>query len=50
LITTQAIRRSLFDSVTDFKRKLDELVTHYNQLPKPFMWTVTAELILSGKL
>jgi hypothetical protein len=39
LITTQAIRRSSFDSVADLKRKIDEFVKHYNQHPKPFMWT-----------
>lgn len=46
LITTQAIRRESFDSVTDLKRKIDAFVKHYNQHPKPFMWTATAESIL----
>jgi putative transposase len=46
LITTQAIRRGSFDSVTDLKRKINDFVEHYNQHPKPFMWTATAESIL----
>jgi putative transposase len=46
LITNQAIRRGSFDSVTDLKRKISEFVDHYNEHPKPFMWTATAESIL----
>jgi ribosomal protein S15P/S13E len=33
--------------VADLKRKIDEFVKHYNQHPKPFMWTATAESILA---
>ncbi len=47
LITHQAIRRGSFDSVTDLKRKITEFVDHYNQHPRPFMWTATAESILA---
>ncbi len=47
LITNQAIRRGSFDSVTDLKRKISEFVEHYNQHPRPFMWTATAESILA---
>jgi transposase len=47
LITNQAIRRGSFDSVTDLKRKITEFVDHYNQHPRPFMWTATAESILA---
>jgi len=47
LITNQAIRRGSFDSVTDLKRKISEFVDHYNQHPRPFMWTATAESILA---
>lgn len=47
LITNQAIRRGSFDSVADLRRKIDEFVKHYNQHPKPFMWTATAESILA---
>jgi hypothetical protein len=35
LITTQAIRRGSFGSVTDLKRKIEEFVNHYNQHPRP---------------
>lgn len=47
LITNQAIRRGSFDSVTDLKRKINEFVERYNQHPKPFMWTATADSILA---
>lgn len=46
LITQQAIRRGSFDSVSDLKRKINEFVEHYNQHPRPFMWTATADSIL----
>ena len=46
LITQQAIRRGSFDSVANLKRKINEFVGQYNQHPKPFMWTATAESIL----
>ena len=49
LITNQAIRRGSFDSVTDLKRRIDTFVSHYNQHPRPFMWTATADSIL-GKI
>jgi putative transposase len=47
LITNQAIRRGSFQSVTDLKRQITAFVDHYNQHPKPFMWTATAESILA---
>jgi len=47
LITQQAIRRGSFDSVTDLKRKINDFVVHYNQHPRPFMWTATADSILA---
>ena len=47
LITNQAIRRGSFDSVPDLKRKINEFVEHYNQHPKPFAWSATAESILA---
>ena len=49
LITNQAIRRGSFDSVRDLKRKIELFVGHYNQHPRPFMWTATADSIL-GKI
>lgn len=47
LITQRAIRRGSFDSVPDLKRKIYEFLAHYNQHPKPFMWTATADSILA---
>jgi len=47
LITQQAIRRGSFDSVTDLKRRIEDFVAHYNQHPRPFSWTATAESILA---
>ena len=47
LITQRTIRRGSFDSVAELKRKINEFVEHYNQHPRPFMWTATAESILS---
>ena len=47
LITNQAIRRGSFDSVTDLKRKINEFVEHYNQHPRPFKWTATADSLLA---
>jgi putative transposase len=49
LITNQAIRRGSFDSVADLKRNIDTFVSHYNQHPRPFMWTATSDSIL-GKI
>jgi len=47
LITNQAIRRGSFESVTDLKRQINAFVDNYNQHPRPFMWTATAESILA---
>lgn len=47
LITQRAIRRGSFDSVPDLKRKINEFIEHYNQHPKPFRWTATADSILA---
>jgi transposase len=49
LITQQAIRRGFFDSVADLKCKINKFVEHYNQHPRPFKWTATADSIL-GKI
>lgn len=47
LITNQSIRRGSFDSVADLKRQINAFVDNYNQHPKPFMWTASAESILA---
>ncbi len=47
LITNQAIRRGSFDSVSELKRRINEFVDNYNQHPRPFAWTATADSILA---
>ena len=47
LITNQAIRRGSFDSVNELKRQINAFVDNYNQHPKPFAWTATAESIFA---
>lgn len=47
LITNQSIRRGSFQSVRDLIRQIKEFVDNYNQHPKPFKWTATAESILA---
>lgn len=47
LITNQSIRRGSFQSVADLKRQISLFVEHYNQHPRPFKWTATAESILA---
>ncbi|MEJ8454506.1 IS630 family transposase, partial [Xanthomonas oryzae pv. oryzae] len=47
LITQRTIRRGSFDSVADLKRKINAFVEHYNQNPRPFKWTATADSILA---
>ena len=45
-ITQKAIRRGSFHSVKDLCNKIDTFVENYNQNPKPFAWTATADSIL----
>lgn len=47
LITQQAIRRGSFKSVKELIAKIDNFVQHYNAKANPFVWTATAESILS---
>lgn len=47
LITQRAIRRGSFSSVTDLRRQIERFVAEWNQHPKPFVWTATAESILA---
>ena len=46
IITQRAIRRGSFDSVADLRRKIEQFATHWNQHPKPFAWTASADSIL----
>ncbi len=45
LITQRAIRRGSFSSVTDLRRRIELFVAQWNQHPKPFRWTATADSI-----
>lgn len=46
LITDKAIRRGVFSSVKDLEDKLMSYISHYNDDPKPFVWTKSVEVIL----
>ena len=45
-ITTKQIRRGVFRSVQELTHAIDAFLTHYNEHPKPFVWTKTADQIL----
>lgn len=46
-ITRVRIRRGTFASVPALERAIGEYLTHYNQQPKPFIWTKDADTILA---
>lgn len=46
IITQRAIRRGSFDSVADLRRKIEQFADHWNQHPRPFAWTASADSIL----
>ena len=46
-ITRVRIRRGTFTSVPALERAIGEYLTHYNQQPKPFIWTKDADTILA---
>ncbi|WKZ11136.1 MAG: IS630 family transposase [Gammaproteobacteria bacterium] len=46
-ITHKAIRRGSFHSVADLRRKIERFVDHWNEHPRPFAWTATADSILA---
>jgi putative transposase len=47
LITQQSIRRSSVDSVRELTGLIDRYIARYNEHPRPFMWTATADSILA---
>ena len=47
LITQQAIRRGSFKSVPDLIGRIKGYTQHYNLTARPFIWTATADSILS---
>jgi len=47
IITQKAIRRGTFSSVKELVTKIQKYVDSYNQHPRPFAWTATADSILA---
>jgi transposase len=46
-ITTRRIRRGSYSSVDDLKTAIYDFLLHHNARPKPFVWTKTADDILT---
>jgi transposase len=46
-ITEKRIRRGAFRSVQELEQAIADYLEHHNKNPKPFVWTASAELILS---
>ena len=47
IIERQAIHRGIFGSVRDLNAKIRTFITGWNERSHPFVWTKTAEQILS---
>jgi hypothetical protein len=47
ILTNQAIRRGSFDSVTRLVGGIKDFLSRWNEGAKPFVWTKTAEQILT---
>ena len=45
-LTDKAVRRGVFASVPDLKAAIDAFLSAWNDDPKPFVWTATAESIM----
>lgn len=48
-ITTDRIRRGVFQSVADLEKAIKEYIANHNNNPRPFRWSASADLIL-GKV
>ena len=46
-ITQKRIRRGTFHSLQELINAIHEYLDHYNQSPKPFVWTKSADMILA---
>jgi transposase len=46
-ITAERIRRGVFKSVDELIAAIDSYIAEHNRQPKPFVWTASADLILS---
>jgi transposase len=47
IITRQAIRRGIFTSVADLTAAIETYIDDWNEHPKPFTWTKTADELLT---
>lgn len=47
-ITEKRIRRGAFRSVAALEQAIQDYLIHHNKSPKPFVWTATADRILSS--
>ena len=47
-ITTKLLRRSVHKSVAELERDIGAWLEHWNENPRPFVWTKTADEILSN--
>ena len=45
-LTSKAIRRGSFGSVTDLQQAIDEFLLAWNEKPRPFLWTATVDSIV----
>ena len=48
-IMTKRIRRGAFTSVAELERAIRDFLDHHNANPKPFVWTKSAEVILTNE-
>lgn len=46
-LTTKQIRRGSFNSVAQLQQAIDRFIESHNENPRPFVWTATAEDILT---
>jgi hypothetical protein len=46
-MTRQRIRRGVFRSIVDLQTAINAYLTEHNASPKPFVWTKSAEAILT---
>ena len=47
MITQDAIRRGVFNSVAELEATIVNYLTNHNAEPKPFVWTKSADVILA---
>ena len=45
-LTQKRLRRGVFHSVSELVAAIEAYLQHYNENPKPFVWTTTVDTIL----